>query len=161
MMKGVVMATPENKSFLDELMRRSNEKYEFLSFVGSDDSWREAKIPEMPVSYKASYRYRASQGDAAITFELNGDDVKANTLFFQRLEMSQKALEKALGAPLVWRDEDDDLKKRRMIRWDFKGLGYKHIQSKHLHLKTLVDAMIRFDTVLRPYLINALQTVET
>ena len=71
---------------------------------------------------------------------------------FISAEMAQ-----TLGVELVWRDEDDDLKRRRMIRWDFKNMGYKHIQSRNRHQKILVEAMILFDSLLRPYLIDALQ----
>ena len=144
------MASKEQfQSFYDSLVTKSNKKTTLFSNVSPQSYWNGSVRTGAGITL-VQYTYFATENESAIELLIHRKNKDDNKLIFKELYLNKSDIEKLFGEELTW--DPGENKKRCSIRnwFDDGGLLNPEVWAS-LHDK-MVDAMIRFEKALNPYL---------
>lgn len=100
------------------------------------------------------FNYSVLQHAGQVELYIDRGSGETNTATFNELLAHRDQIEKEFGGPLDWQPLED--RRACRIRWRIDQAGYRDEQEWPRLQDTLIDAMLRLERALRPY-INALQ----
>lgn len=134
------------KDFWTELLERSQKVTPLgLNRSPSTDHWFTIATGKSGISYN----YLILKKNAGIDLYIDVHDDAKNKSIFDRLYTDKAAIEAEFGGPLDWRRMDN--KRASRIFFGFDGLGSLDESETWSTLQdVMINAMIRFDKVMRP-----------
>jgi len=137
------------RRFWTDLLDRARDKTRLHSGISpGDDSWISASAGKTGLAYTSSVTQHAAQVELYID---RGRDADAqNTAIFSELLAHQDEIEGVYGAPLEWQPLEERRACRIRERWE--GIGYRDEEHWPELQTKLIDAMIRLEAALRPFI---------
>jgi len=140
------------RRFWTELLDRARQRASLHGAISPSTSTRVATSAGRS---GLSFNYWVLQHAGEVELYIDRGSGEKNTATFNEFLAHRDEIEKEFGGPLDWQPVEDHRACR--IRWRTDQAGYRDQPEWPALQDTLIDAMIRLERALRPY-INALQT---
>ena len=139
------------RCFWTELLDRARQQTRLHAGISpTDDSWVATSAGKSGLQFN----YTVTQHAGQVELYIDRGTEEANTVLFRQLLAHKDDIEKAFSGPLDWQPLEG--RKACRIRWRFEQAGYRDQEHWSTLEETLIDAMIRLEHALRPY-INSLR----
>jgi Domain of unknown function (DUF4268) len=96
------------------------------------------------------FNYSVTQHAGQVELYIDHGTEETNTAIFRQFLARKDDIEKAFGGPLDWQPLEG--RKACRIRWRFEQAGYRDQEQWPTLEETLIDAMVRLERALRPYI---------
>jgi hypothetical protein len=147
--KEIAESATIRRRFWTGLLDRARDKTRLHSGISpGDDSWISASAGKTGLAYTYSVTQHAAQVELYI--DRGRDAAAQNTAIFNELLAHRDEIEGVYEAPLEWQPLEERRACRIRERWE--GVGYRDEEQWPELQARLIDAMIRLEAALRPFI---------
>jgi hypothetical protein len=136
------------RHFWETLLKRAKQKTRLHETISpSPYSWIWTGAGKAGLGF----RYNVTQHESEVSLYIDRQDEQENRAILNQLRSHKAAIEKEFGGQLIWYKQDGVRHCR--VAYDIKAGGYRDPEERWPTIQdSMIDAMVRLEKALRPYL---------